>query len=56
MCSIGIEDNKHFFLHCPLFDNARRVLFGQLRDIPLLDFLILDNKALVNLLLFGDGN
>ena len=54
VCGIGNEDNEHFLLHCPLFDNARRDLFGQLRDIPLLDFSVLDNEALSNLLLFGD--
>ena len=37
-----------------IFDNARRDLFGQLGDIPLLDFTVLDNEALSNLLLFGE--
>ena len=54
VCGIGNEDNEHFLLHCPLFDNARRDLFGQLRDIPLLNFSVLDNEALSNLLLSGD--
>ena len=54
MCGVGNEDNEHFLLHCPLFANARRDLFGHLRYIPLLDFSILDNEALSNLLLFGD--
>ena len=54
VCGVGNEDNEHFLLHCPLFANARRDLFGQLRDIPLLDFSVLDNEALSNLLLFGD--
>ena len=53
-CGVGNEDNEHFLLHCPLFANARRDLLGQLRDIPLLDFSVLDNEALSNLLLFGD--
>ena len=51
MRGIGNEDNEHFFLHCPLYDNARRDLFGQLKDISLLDFSVLDNS---NLFLFGD--
>ena len=38
----------------PFFDNARRDLFGQLKDIPLLDSSVLDNEAFSNLLLFGD--
>ena len=54
VCGIGKEDNEHFVLHCPLFDNARRDLFGQLGDIPPLDLSVLDNEALTNLLLFGD--
>ena len=54
VCGIRNEDNENFLLHCPLFANARRDLFGQLRDIPLLDFSVLDNEALSNLLLFGD--
>ena len=48
---MGNEGDKYFLLHCPLFDNARRDLFG---DIPLLDFTVLDNEALSNLLLFSD--
>ena len=39
---------------CLRFENARRDLFGQLGDIPLLDVSVLDNEALGNLLLFGD--
>ena len=54
MCGIGNEDNEHFVLHCPFFDNARKDLFGQLRGILLVDFSVLDNKALSNLFLFGD--
>ena len=54
MCGVGNEDNEHYLLHCPLFENARRDLFGQLGDIPLLDVSVLDNEALGNLLLFGD--
>ena len=50
VCGIGNEDNEYFLLHCPLFDNARGDLFGQLGDILLLDFTVLDNEALSNLL------
>ena len=53
MCGIGNED-EYFLLHCPLFDNARRDLFVQLTDIPLLDLSVLDNEAFSNFLLFGD--
>ena len=54
VCGKGNEDTEHFLLHCPLFDNARSNLFGQLGDIPKLEFSVLDNEALSNLLLFGD--
>ena len=50
VCGKGNEDTEHFLLHCPLFDNARSNLFGQLGDIPKLEFSVLDNEALSNLL------
>ena len=52
MCGIGIEDNKHFLLHCYQFDLMRRDLFRQL-TIPGLDINKLDSDALCSLLLFG---
>lgn len=38
----------------PLFEITPGDVFGQLADIPSVEYLILDNKVLVNLLLFGD--
>ena len=32
-CGTGIENNKHFFLHCPKFDSMHAVPFGQLSEI-----------------------
>ena len=52
MCGRGIEDNKHFLLHCDQFDLMRRDLFHQL-NIPGLDINKLDADALCTLLLFG---
>ena len=52
MCGRGIEDNKHFLLHCDQFDLMRRDLFRQL-NIPGLDINKLDSDALCTLLLFG---
>ena len=49
----GIEDNEHFFLHCPQFHQMRRNLFGQLSNTPGLTIDI-DDKPLCELLLFGD--
>ena len=54
MCGRGIEDNKHFLLHCHQFDLTRKQigrvnkLFHQL-TIPGLDI----NDALCSLILFG---
>ena len=54
MCGKGNEDTEHFLLHFPLFDDAPSDLFGQIGDIPKLEFAVLDNEPLSNLLLFGD--
>ena len=56
VCGIGNEDNEHssctaHFL--PMLVEISLVSF-QFRDIPLLDFSVLDNEAFSNLLLFGD--
>ena len=48
----GIEDNKHFLLHCHQFDLMRRDLFRQL-NIPGLDINKLDSDALCTLPVFG---
>ena len=45
MCRVGIEDDKHFLLHCHQFDLMRRDLFRQL-TIPGLDINKLDSDAL----------
>ena len=36
-CNTGLEDNEHFFLHCPLFIPMRNDLLGQLSYLPELD-------------------
>ena len=36
-CYTGVEDNAHFFLHCPLFVPMRNDLLGQLSHLPGLD-------------------
>ena len=54
MCGRGIEDNKHFLLHCHQFDRMRRDLFRQL-NIPGLDINKLDSYALCTLLLPGES-
>ena len=55
MCGKGIEDNKHFLLHCHQFDLMRRDLFRQLIIIGL-DISKLNSDTLCSLLLFGSKN
>ena len=52
-CNTGVEDNAHFFLHCPLFVPMRNDLLGQLSHLPGLDLSKIDSQALLNLLLYG---
>ena len=55
-CSEAVEDNEHFFVHCPRFEMMRRDLLGQLSDIPGIDITVMDSKSLCQLLLFGSTN
>ena len=55
MCGKGIEDKKHFLLHCHQFDLMRRDLFRQLIIIGL-DISKLNSDTLCSLLLFGSKN
>ena len=52
-CNTGIEDNAHFFLHCPLFNPMRYDLLGQLSYLPKLDLGNIDLQALLYILLYG---
>ena len=56
-CGNDNENNKHFLLHCPLYDILRRDLFDQLSDVPGLDIASvnnMDDDTLCHRLLFGD--
>ena len=56
-CGKDNENNKHFLLHCPLYDVLRGDLFDQLSDIPGLDIASIsnmDDDTLCHRLLFGD--
>ena len=57
MCGEGIENNKHFFLHCHLLDSMRRDLFRQNAvNVNCIDIRDLDSNVLCNLLLFGSND
>ena len=53
-CNSGIEDNEHFLLHCPIYDQMRNDLLDQLSRIPGLELGNLSSGALCELLLFGN--
>ena len=53
-CNSGIEDNEHFFLHCPIYDQTRNGLPGHLSDIPGLELGNLSSEALCEFLLCGN--
>ena len=53
VCNTGVEDNAHFFLHCPLFVPMHNDLLDQLSHLPGLDLSNIDSQALLNLLLYG---
>ena len=35
-CNTGTEDNEHFLLHCPMYDQMRNDLFDQLLNLVIL--------------------
>ena len=54
MCNTGIEDNEHFFLHFPMYDQVCNDLFDQLLDITGLELDNRNSEALCKLLLYGN--
>ena len=53
-CNSGIEDNEHFLLHCPIYDQMRNGLLYQLSRIPGFELGNLSSGAFCELLLFGN--
>ena len=54
-CGTANEDNKHFLLHCPLFNNFRVSLHGELSEFLNLDIHNLDDNFFCSLLLYGSA-
>ena len=52
-CGMAKEDNEHFFLHYPHFNELRQNLLGQLSRVLNKDALNLDPKELCHLMLYG---
>merc|ERR1712212_1355242 len=50
LCHNGIEDEVHFLLKCPIYQNIRKHIHGQLLDSPSLS----DFEQTVHLLLQSD--
>ena len=50
------EDNAHYLLHSPRFNQSRRHLFDTVPEVLGLDITNLDSIALCNLLLYGSYN
>ena len=53
-CGMAEEDNEHFFQHCPIFNELRRHLLGQLSQILNIHALNLDPRELCHLMLYGN--
>ena len=56
-CGKDNENNKHFLLHCPLYDILCRDLFDQLSDVSGLDIASINNMdedTLCHRVVFGD--
>ena len=52
LCGIANEDSRHFLVHCPIFEEARRGLLRSLSNIPRLDIAGMDTKSLYHVIPF----
>ena len=55
LCQTGIENNEHFFLHCPRHNNHRRDLLGRISNVDDVDIINLSSTDLCSLLLYGNS-
>jgi len=54
MCGTANKDNKHFLLHCPLYNDIHLNVHDEIPEILDLDTLNLYDDFLCLLLLYGD--
>ena len=55
-CGTASEDNEHYLLHCPRYNELREDLFGTVTEVSGIDVANLDSETLCNLLLYGSSN
>ena len=55
LCQTGIENNEHFFLHCPRHSNYRKDLLDRISNVVDVDIGNLSSTDLCNLLLYGNS-
>ena len=55
LCQTGIENNEHFFLHCPHHSNHRKDLFDRISNVVDADIGNLSSTDLCNLPLYGNS-
>ena len=56
LCQTGIDDNEHYFLHCPRFAHQRKIMLDLVCRITNINIMRQSSKELCNLLLYGDSN
>ena len=58
ICNHGTanEDNEHYLLHCPRFNQLREDPFGTVTEVLGIDIANLDSETVCNLLLYGCSN
>ena len=55
LCQTGIENNEHYFLHCPRHSNYRKDLLDRISNVVDVDIGNLSSTDLCNLLLYGNS-
>ena len=55
-CGVATEDNEHYLLHCPRFNQLRKGLFDTVAEALGSDITNLDSITLCNLLLYCSYN